>query len=266
MLSRTAGLEIALPGGDVTEGVVRVGDTVRRTMGRSAPAVHALLRHLESVGFEGAPRVLGVDEQGREMLSYLPGETAVRPLPAYAVRDDVLGELAGLVRRFHDAVGTFRAPVGAVWVGGSSDDEGPELVGHCDITPENVIFRDGRPWGLIDFDMARPTTRLFDIATTVRHWAPIADPMDRDPRQRCLDVGGRLRLFCDAYGLGAKERRRLLDVSRLRFGRSYAAMKARADSEGGGWARMWEDGAGDRIRRAAAWLDANWDELAFCLR
>jgi aminoglycoside phosphotransferase (APT) family kinase protein len=266
MFVRDAAPEISLPGGDVTDGVVRVGDTVRRTMGRSAPAVHALLRHLESVGFEGAPRVLGVDEQGREMLSYLPGEAAVRPLPAYAVRDEVLGELAGLVRRFHDAVASFRAPEGVRWVGGSADDEAPELVGHCDITPENVIFRDGRPWALIDFDMARPVTRLFDVATTLRHWEPIADPMDRDPRQRHLDVGARLRLFCDAYGLEGGDRRRLLEVSRLRFGRSYVAMRERAMNEGGGWARMWRDGAGERIRRAAAWLDDNWDELAFRLR
>lgn len=263
---RTADVEIGLRGGDVTGGVVRVGDTVRRRMGRSAEAVHSLLRHLEDVGFEGAPRVLGVDELGREILSYLPGEAGVWPLPAYVVRDDVLGELGELVRRYHDAVASFRVPAGAVWEDGSGDDGVPELVGHCDITTENVIFRGERPWGLIDFDMARPVTRVYDIATTLRHWGPIADPIDRDPRQRGLDVGVRLRLFCDAYGLEAGERRRLLEVSRLRFGRSYERMRVRAAREGGGWARMWDAGAGDRIRRAAAWLDANWDELAFCLR
>ncbi|MGW4802358.1 hypothetical protein ACWEPC_59100, partial [Nonomuraea sp. NPDC004297] len=49
----------ALVGGDVTEGVVRVGDTVRRPVGFNAPLVHALLRHLEEVSFAGAPRLLG---------------------------------------------------------------------------------------------------------------------------------------------------------------------------------------------------------------
>ena len=38
--------EIALTGGDVTEGLVRAGDTVRRTLGRNAPYVHALLEYL----------------------------------------------------------------------------------------------------------------------------------------------------------------------------------------------------------------------------
>jgi hypothetical protein len=261
MFVGTASAEISLDGGDVTEGVVRVGDTVRRPMSASSPAVHALLGHLESVGFEGAPRVLGIDERGRQILSYVPGRAATRPLDARAVGDEALADLAGLVRRFHDAVQSFEPPRDAVWEGGSADDAAPELIAHCDITPENVIFRDGRPWALIDFDLARPTTRLFDIATALRHWAPIADPIDRDPLQRHLDVGARLRLFCDAYGLAARDRRRLLDLSRLRFGRSYIAMRSRAMADGGAWARMWESGAGERIRRAAAWLDANWDDL-----
>ncbi len=60
--------EIPLLGGN-TSTVVRVGDTVRRNAGPWTPAVHALLRHLEYVGFTGAPRALGMDEQGREVLS-----------------------------------------------------------------------------------------------------------------------------------------------------------------------------------------------------
>ncbi|GGL06934.1 phosphotransferase [Sphaerisporangium melleum] len=245
----------------MTEGVVRVGDTVRRPMRASSPAVHALLRHLEAAGFDGAPRVHGVDERGREVLSYVPGEAAVRPLRSHVLSDEALVHLAVLIRRYHEAAAGFVPPRDACWVRGAYDDASPELIGHCDITPENVIFRDGRPYALIDFDMARPTTRLFDAVTALRHWAPIADPVDRDPAQRRLDVGPRLRLFCDAYGFSARERRRLLEVSRLRFGRSYVAMRARAERDGGGWARMWRDGAGERIRRAAAWLDANWDDL-----
>ncbi|GAA3106047.1 hypothetical protein [Nonomuraea salmonea] len=73
------------------------------------------------------------------------------------------------------------------------------------------------PYALIDFDLARPTTRLFDIVTTLRHWAPISDPVDRTPLLRTVDVGARLRLFCDAYGLPPRDRRRLLELARLRF-------------------------------------------------
>jgi hypothetical protein len=48
---------------------VRVGDAVRRPAGASRAAIRDLLLHLESVGFDGAPRHLGTDDQGREVLT-----------------------------------------------------------------------------------------------------------------------------------------------------------------------------------------------------
>ncbi|MDP4502675.1 phosphotransferase [Nonomuraea turcica] len=248
--------EIPLQGGDVTDGVVRVGDTVRRPVSASTPAVHALLRHLEAVGFAGAPRVLGVDGLGREMLTYLPGVSGLR---LESVTDEALEGLGRLLRDYHDATAGFPLTLDG-WEGGSNDDLPPEVLGHCDLTPDNVIFQAGRPYALIDFELARPTTRLFDVVTTLRHWAPIADPLDRAPLLRNLDVGARLRLFCDAYGLPPRDRRRLLELARLRFQRSYAVMRDRA-AAGGNWATMWAGGSGERIRRAAAWLDVHEDEL-----
>src|SRR5579859_7679207 len=40
------------------------------------PTVHALLRHLETVGFDGAPRVVGsrFDPAGRETLTFIQGD------------------------------------------------------------------------------------------------------------------------------------------------------------------------------------------------
>ncbi|GII55539.1 phosphotransferase [Planotetraspora thailandica] len=247
-----------------------MGATVHRSMKPCSPSVHAVLRHLEAVGFEGAPRVLGTDGRDTEILSFVEGHVPFGSLPAYAVTDATLIALARLLRRFHDAVASFTPSPGSIWEEGSVLDDEPELVGHCDVTPGNVVFREdfdesGQlrlvPYALIDFDMARPTTRLFDVVTTLRHWAPIADPVDRDPLLRDLDVGARLRLFCDAYGLAWQDRLRLLEKARTRFDRVYVAMRYKAETSGGGWARMWEEGVGQRIRRAAAWLDANQDTL-----
>lgn len=264
-------LEVPLVGGDMTDGVVRIGDTVRRPLRPHSPAVHGLLRHLAAAGFDGAPRVLGIDDQDREILGWLPGETPGRPLPPYAVTDEALAGVAGLLRRYHDAAAGHRPPPDARWddrFTANLDDE-PELIGHCDVTFDNVVFDGSRPYALIDFDLARPTSRLFDVVTTLRHWAPLADPADRDTLLTRIDVarvGRRLALFCDAYGLDRAARREVLPAARLRFIRSHAAMRARAEHEGGGWARVWRAGAGNRLLRGRDWLDLHWDELDAALR
>lgn len=263
MVVDVGGIEIPLLGGDVTEGVVRVGDTVRRPVRPHSGAVHGLLRHLERAGFDGAPRVLGIDERGREVLSYMPGEAPGYPLPAWAVTEEALAGVAALLRRYHTAVSSYEAPPDALWdtFATSNVDDPPELIGHCDVTPENVVFRDGVPVALIDFDLARPTTRLFDVVSTLRRWAPLDDPAGRPALLRDADAGARIRLFCDAYGLSPSERSRVLPVARLRFERSYDGMRERARVLGGGWARMWGEGAGLSIRRAQDWLDREWDDL-----
>ncbi len=246
----------------LADGVVRVGETVRRPLGAHGPAVHGLLRYLEDVGFDGAPRFLGVDEQGREVLSYVEGDVPRGALPGYAAADDALAGVARLLRRYHDAVQGYDPPAGARWDAEPADlDVEPELIGHCDITPENVVFRDGTPVALIDFDLARPTTRLYDVVTAVRHWAPLADPADRDRLLYHVDPGPRVRLFCDAYGLARDERRWLLPAAWARFERSYRVMRERAERRGGVWAALWDGGAGRRIRRAQDWMELHWDDL-----
>src|SRR3979490_123534 len=67
------GTEIPLGGGNMSSGVVRVGAPVRRPAGPWTPAVHALLTHLHEAGFRGAPRPLGIDDRGREILTFVPG-------------------------------------------------------------------------------------------------------------------------------------------------------------------------------------------------
>jgi hypothetical protein len=80
---------------------------VRRTAGPHSPLVHALLTHLESVGFEGAPRFLGIDGSGREVLSYIDGidgEVAGRPRP-WIADETRLASIGRLVRAYDDAPG-----------------------------------------------------------------------------------------------------------------------------------------------------------------
>ena len=81
---------------------------------RGRPAVHALLQHLHGAGLDAIPHVLGVDADGREILEYVPGDTADAhdPWPAWVWSDSLLVQVARWLRRYHDAVASFR-PSGA---------------------------------------------------------------------------------------------------------------------------------------------------------
>jgi phosphotransferase family enzyme len=253
-----------LAGGDVTEGVVRVGDTVRRPRGPWSSSVASYLRHLERVGFEGAPRFLGVDERGRDILEFIAGDVPSQPVvEPWAATLPALVAVSRLLRRLHEASTSFTPPPDACWFGDDVHVDLPadlppeppvDVVSHFDVTPQNVIFRAGEPVALIDFDLTRLGSRLRDVVNTAMWWVPLFPPDDRDPALAAGDVPSRLTAFVDAYDLGDDERRAFCDVAIGGATRAWHRMRANAEQLGGGWARMWAEGVGDRILRRRDWL------------
>jgi hypothetical protein len=185
-------------GGNLND-AVRVGDTVRRRAGPWTPTVHALLRFLEREGFD-APRVIGMDGKGREVLEYIEGEAHAGnpvPLPDSAFREDHMVAAARLLRRYHDVVAGFRPPLDAKWrlVGPQPHD----LICHNDWSPWNALYRDGRFALTLDWDLAGPGPRLWDIANAAYSWTPLISGATAMPD--LAERARRLRVFCDAYGL-----------------------------------------------------------------
>jgi hypothetical protein len=169
-------------GGRLTPGIVRVGNTVHRPPKGHAAFVHDLLLFLEDQGFPFAPRFFGRDEQGRDILSYLEGETW--PGSGSSLPDELLEQAARAIRRYHDATA------------GSRLSQGYEIVAHHELGPHNTIFQGGHLVGFIDWDDAAPGTRLRDLANAVYnfvdvgHWA----------NQTADEQARRIRLMCAAYG------------------------------------------------------------------
>jgi hypothetical protein len=194
--------ETLLYGGNVT-GAARVGQTVRRVTGRWSTTVHDLLRHLEASGFTGAPRFVGIDEQGREILTFIKGEVGHYPLPRSMWSDESLVAAAHFLRRYHDATVSYIPPADAVWQFIYPDRQQHEIICHGDVAPYNLVYRDGKPHALIDFDTAGPGPRLWDLAYAAYRFVPLSSAQDMrdlglsDP----VIQGPRLRLFCQAYGL-----------------------------------------------------------------
>lgn len=243
--------EQPLHGGNATSGVVRVGDTVRRPAGPWTPAVHALLAHLHDVGFTGAPRPLGIDGKGREVLTFAPGRTV------WPDRFDLM-EPAGrlvlvgrLIREFHDAVAGFTPPPDARWQALIPAEGDDEIIAHHDLAPWNLVAGEGDRWVFIDWDTAAPGSRLWDLAYALKGFVPLS----ADPARQRADAGGRVRLMVDAYGLDEGERLSLVPMLGRRARAMHDFLKAEAARGRQPWSRLWVEGHGDVWRADADYAE-----------
>lgn len=247
--------EAPLQGGFTNAGLVtRVGDTVRRPQRPTSAATHALLRHLERVGFDGAPRFLGVDDRGREVLSYIPGQAVIPPYPEWALTDEALVSVAHLLRGYHDAVTSFDAgrhawprPVPAQFRG--------DIISHNDPNLDNIIFSAGRAVALVDFDLASLGSAVWDVACAARLWAPLRDERDAPDQLRGLALA-RLRTFVDAYGLPSRDRARVVDAMVAAHEWCYDIVRAAVANGHETFERVWRDGGCMRAERTVTWLAA----------
>ena len=242
--------------------VVRVGDTVRRATGPWTPAVHALLRHLEHIGFDGAPRVLGIDAEGREVLTYVEGETPALPPPVWAATDEALAGVARLLRGYHDAVEGFEPPADAAWRRWLGAPAEPETICRSDLQPPNVVFRAAAPVAFIDWDFAAPGPRLWDVAAAAANWVPLGGAEGWPPVER----GPRLRMLCDVYGLERNERARLLDLVATRRRVGYESHRRWAAAGVPGFVELWAAGSGEAILSDLRWLERSRPQLEPFLR
>lgn len=185
--------EQALPGGNMGP-VARRGGVVLRQSGEWTPAVHRLLAHCRARGLTEVPQPVGVEPDGREALSFVPGEVPQYPLPSWVWQERALVSSVQLLRRFHDAAasaertGPWRSPT----------REPAEVVCHNDFAPYNLVYSDGEAVGVIDFDYASPGSRLWDFAYLAYRLVPVttdrADGFSDAERSRRLD------LACRSYG------------------------------------------------------------------
>ncbi len=194
--------ETALVGGS-RPGVVRIADTVRRPAGPWTPCVHCLLLHLRATGFDRVPQPLGIDDQGREILTYLAGLVpTVRPWPAAVWSDSLLKEVATAIRGFHDASKSFVGRGECHWQVGVSSET--PVVCHNDLGPTNVVVDDdGRLIGILDWDHASPGHPLDDLAHAAWWFVPMVHPelaTELGASSAAETIERRLGILCETYG------------------------------------------------------------------
>ena len=172
----------------------RVGRTVRRPTGPWTPAVHELLGWLADEGLGGIPHVSGLDEDGREIVSYIEGRGV--PVDQEVVLDTVLVEAVAWLRDFHDIVEEYRPDGPRTWrqTGADPVELGDDqIICHNDTGAYNWIIQSGHFVAMIDWDLAGPGRRIDDLAFLC--WTGI--PLYREiPIE---DVVRRLDLVVDTY-------------------------------------------------------------------
>jgi 8-oxo-dGTP diphosphatase len=231
-----------LPGGNVG-GAVRVGGTVRRPTGAWTPAVHALLEHLRERGLEAVPRVLGYDERGREVLTYLPGQVVY--VPERPMDDAQLADLMRWTRAFHEASASFRPEGVVAWRFEERALAGHEIVCHHDLGWYNLAFTGQRLTGVFDWDVAGPGVPLDDLAFAAWNNVPLV-PMAENPAHR-------LRVMAQAYG--DVDARDILRHVRPRIEGSRRRISQGAAGGDAGMRRLVGTGVLDKIDRGLAALE-----------
>jgi serine/threonine protein kinase len=174
--------EIILNTGKTNLGkIIRKGNTIRRPINENSDFVQELLCYLETMNFDASPRFFGIDEQGREILSYIKGDV---PSSLIHYSDEELILAAKLIRRFHDITAGCK-------LAGTE-----EIVCHNDLSPCNFVFIKNTLIAIIDFEMAAPGKRIFDLAYAAWLWLDIGNIKITPTEQK-----RRLFLFAETYGI-----------------------------------------------------------------
>ncbi|GAA1331693.1 phosphotransferase [Catellatospora bangladeshensis] len=195
--------------------------------------------------------MLGLDEQGREVLTFVDGYVAWQSPTDRVNSTESLVQVARLVRRFHDL--TAGTPL--------AGDQ--EVVCHNDLSPKNTVYRDGGrglllPVAFLDWDIAAPGARIHDVAHMCWQYLDLGPAVDD-----LATTSHRLRVMCDAYG--PVDRSRVVETVLWWQDRCWRGIEAGAAAGDAAMVRLRDSGAARSVRAAYEWVVVHRAELETAL-
>jgi Ser/Thr protein kinase RdoA (MazF antagonist) len=243
--------EVPLEGGNATAGVVRVGSTVRKPWTANTAAVVEFMTAVRTAGVD-VPATLGRDDQGRQIIEFVPGRLAI---DSSALTLPELHRVGALVRAIHDAASDFTASeprVSEVLLPAPAE----ELMCHNDLAPWNLVI--GDRWVFIDWDGAGQSTRLWDLAYAAQAFT-LSD-VHEPPQSAAV----RLAAFVRGYRVDPGLREQLPQAMAFRTQAMYELLASSHASGREPWGSMYMSGHGDHWRAASRYVKRHqhlWSEV-----
>ena len=218
-------MEYELAGGNMSI-VTTDGSIVFKESSPQSDTIKRLLNHLEDKGITFVPKAYGFDDKGRQMLSFMEG-TTVDDYPFSSKLEDkitIVSKIANMTRVYHDGTLDFQVKKADNWFLRYNGVLEKEIIAHNDIAPYNVTFIGNSPSGIIDFDVACPAPRIWDIVYALYRFVPLSKEVydveignyrEYDKSKDANERKTLINVFLDAYGMDLKNKIEATLIQRL---------------------------------------------------
>ncbi|MEL6864242.1 MAG: aminoglycoside phosphotransferase family protein [Bacteroidota bacterium] len=240
--------------------VVRVGNTIKRQVHPWTATVNHFLSYLKQQNLKKIPQVLGIDEQGLEVQSYIVGETALRPWPTVLKTNEGLEQLSAFVKTYHLAQADYRPPNWANWYAPDQQWKKGQIIRHGDLGPWNTLWQKDQLSGVIDWDCAEPSEPISDLAQLAWYSVPLRGPKGWKEAgfELAPNYTERLRVICQTYGVEKRDLlQALLQLQLQEMDRLYQWGPKGIFP----WSLYFKRGDRTVIHKEHQWLKANFERL-----
>jgi tRNA A-37 threonylcarbamoyl transferase component Bud32 len=219
----------------LSDNVYREEDAILRPIKPWTDHVHALLRHFCSHGLP-VPQVIKTDDT-YEYVEYIEGEI----IDSCQWTDELLIDIAELTKKIHQSAEKFDYTKSMEWQPYYLREMGDiKICSHGDIAPWNVVTKDRKIMGLIDWELAGPISPIVELARICWLFPPSVNAESTvDNKIRAEQI----RTIIDTYGLDADSRKSfftiMLDTSI--YDLEYAMRNISVDTIGRMWSLVWRN-------------------------
>lgn len=236
--------------------ITRIDNTIHRPTHWWTRSVHDLLNYLEKVGFPYSPRVIGFDNEGREILTYIEGESGKEGW--FKIHsDEGLANFAKLLKSYHEAVAGYKPHKDAEWAYSPNTLKPGEIICHGDFAPWNIAWNGDKPVGLLDWDFVLPAKPEYDILYALEYAAPFRSDERTLKEHHFTEVPDRKRriqIFLESYGTDLSDvTHKVAQVQR----QAIAHVKYLADHGLQPQVDWVKSGMLDNIEKQAQWSEEN---------